>query len=63
MDAMSDAIEGADVMLYGVCLSYKESGNCRLECNYGTKVRRKIFFYTVRWLESNRHVASAARGC
>eukprot|EP01043_Picozoa_sp_COSAG02_P138052 COSAG02_NODE_76567_length_133_cov_247.647059_1_plen_25_part_10 len=25
MDAMSDAIEGADVMLYGVSLAYKES--------------------------------------
>eukprot|EP01046_Picozoa_sp_COSAG06_P119780 COSAG06_NODE_67082_length_252_cov_23.803922_2_plen_25_part_01 len=25
MDAMSDAIEGADVMLYGVSLRYKES--------------------------------------
>jgi hypothetical protein len=27
MDAMSDAIEGADVMLYGVSLRYKESAN------------------------------------
>ena len=27
MDAMSDAIEGADVMLYGVSLKYKESAN------------------------------------
>ena len=34
MDAMSDAIEGADVMLYGVSLAYKESANCRLEANY-----------------------------
>ena len=34
MDAMSDAIEGADVMLYGVSLAYKESSNCRLEANY-----------------------------
>ena len=33
MDAMSDAIEGADVMLYGVSLRYKESSNCRLEAN------------------------------
>jgi hypothetical protein len=32
---MSDAIEGADCMLYGVCLRYKESVNCRLEANYG----------------------------
>ena len=31
MDAMSDAIEGADVMLYGVSLAYKESANCRME--------------------------------
>ena len=29
MDAMSDAIEGADVMLYGVSLAYKESANVR----------------------------------
>ena len=34
MDAMSDAIEGAAVMLYGVSLPYKESANCRLEANY-----------------------------
>ena len=31
VDAMSDAIEGADVMIYGVSLAYKESANCR-EC-------------------------------
>ena len=31
MDAMSDAIEGADVMLYGVSLQYKESANVRQE--------------------------------
>ena len=29
MDAMSDAIEGAAVMLYGVSLKYKESANVR----------------------------------
>ena len=34
MDAMSDAIEGADVMLYGVSLAYKESANCRLEASW-----------------------------
>ena len=27
VDAMSDAIEGADVMIYGVSLAYKESAN------------------------------------
>ena len=30
MDAMSDAIEGADVMLYAVSLAYKESANVRV---------------------------------
>ena len=30
----SDAIEAADVMLYGASLAYKESSNCRLEANY-----------------------------
>ena len=34
MDAMSDAVDEAEVMLYGVSLVYKESGNCRLESNY-----------------------------
>jgi hypothetical protein len=30
MDAMSEAIEGADVMLYCVSLRYKESANVSL---------------------------------
>ena len=34
MDAMSDAVEGAAVVLYGVSKGYKESANCRLEANY-----------------------------
>ena len=34
MDAMSEAIEGAEVMLYAVSELYKESANCRLEANY-----------------------------
>ena len=29
MDAMSDAVDEAEVMLYCVSLAYKESGNCR----------------------------------
>jgi hypothetical protein len=33
MDAMSDAIEGADVMLYGVSLGYKESANVSCMCS------------------------------
>ena len=32
---MSEAVEGAEVMLYSVSLAYKESANCRLEANYG----------------------------
>jgi hypothetical protein len=35
MDSMSEAVEEASVMLIGVSLQYKESANCRLECNYG----------------------------
>ena len=31
---MSDAVEGAEVILYGVSKRYKESANCRLEANY-----------------------------
>ena len=33
VDAMSLAIEGADVFLYGISRAYKESTNCRLEAN------------------------------
>ena len=33
MDRMSEAIEGADVICYGVSNAYKESANCRLEAN------------------------------
>ena len=31
---MSDAVEGAEVIVYGVSRRYKESANCRLEANY-----------------------------
>lgn len=34
MDAMSAAIDGCEMMLFGVSLKYKESGNCRLEGQY-----------------------------
>ena len=37
MDAMSEAVEGAELMLYGVSEKYKESANCRLELNYGVQ--------------------------
>jgi hypothetical protein len=33
MDAMSEAVDNADVMLYGVSLLYKESGNVSGTCN------------------------------
>ena len=35
VDSMSEAIEAADIILYGVSLAYKESANCRLELSYG----------------------------
>ena len=35
VDAMSDAVDNAEVMLFCVSLAYKESANCRLECSYG----------------------------
>jgi hypothetical protein len=34
MDAMSEAVDAAEVMLFGVSKEYKESGNCRLEAQY-----------------------------
>ena len=30
MDAMSEGVDGAEAVLYGVSLAYKESANCRL---------------------------------
>ena len=35
MDAMSDAVDNAAVMLSCLSLAYKESANCRLEAQYG----------------------------
>ena len=35
VDAMSEAVEGAELLIYGVSEKYKESANCRLELNYG----------------------------
>jgi hypothetical protein len=31
---MSEAVEGSDLILYGVSEKYKESANCRLELSY-----------------------------
>ena len=43
-DAMSEAVENAAVILYGVSLAYKESANCRLEANCASE----------RWLQPLR---------
>ena len=37
LDAMSEAVEGAEVMLYGLSKKYKESVNCRMEAQYGNQ--------------------------
>ena len=37
IDAMSDAIDRAEIMLYTVSLPYKESANCRLEATCETR--------------------------
>ena len=34
VEAMSEAVEGAAVMCYGISQAYKESANCRLEAQY-----------------------------
>jgi hypothetical protein len=34
VDAMGEAIDNCDVMLYSVSEAYKESGNCRLEVGH-----------------------------
>ncbi len=39
---MSDAIEGADAILCGVSLAYKESSNCRLECQYAMQQKHLL---------------------
>jgi DNA-binding transcriptional MerR regulator len=38
VDAMSDAVDNAEVMLSCISLAYKESANCRLEAQYGHQV-------------------------
>ena len=43
MDAMSHAIEGADVMVYGVSLRYKESANVSmLRTNFCCVIRAYV---------------------
>jgi hypothetical protein len=42
IDAMSAAIEGAAVMLYGISESYKCSANCRMEAQYGIQLEKDM---------------------
>jgi hypothetical protein len=46
VDAMSDAIEGADVMLYGVSLAYKESANVSAMSDLSLPVVCPLLFAT-----------------
>ena len=39
IDSMSEAVDGAEVVLFGVSLDYKESANCRLEANYAMNMQ------------------------
>jgi hypothetical protein len=40
MDAMAEAVDGADVVLYCVSEAYKESANCRMEANYAHQQKK-----------------------
>jgi hypothetical protein len=70
VDAMSDAIEGADVMLYGVSLKYKESANVRIShsciscllrsCSAGQALRLTVRVCPAHWLHQCRLEANYA---
>jgi hypothetical protein len=47
IDAMSSAIEGAEVMLFGVCESYKESANCVRTCAPVLCLTRRVNSYVL----------------
>ena len=42
MDRMSEAVEDAIVILYGVSRAYKESANCRLEAQYAVQQQKDL---------------------
>jgi hypothetical protein len=42
MGRMSEAVEGAAVVLYGVSNGYKESANCRLEAQYAMQQEKDM---------------------
>ena len=44
VDAMGEAIDNCDVMLYSVSEAYKESGNCRLEVGHSPLSAQKSLF-------------------
>ena len=46
MDAMSEAVDGAAVMLYGVSLNYKESANCRYAVDIDFDIYRLSYTIT-----------------
>ncbi len=53
MDAMSDAIEGAEVLLYGVSLKYKESASEAATTSHGLTVPLSCVCWTDCRLEAN----------
>ena len=67
MDAMSDAVEGAEVVLYGVSRGYKESANCRLEATYAHQQELDMIPLMMQksykpqgWRKSQRHACANA---
>ena len=49
MDAMSEAVEGAELVLYGVSELYKESANCRLELNCECDNQQLLLSFSRSW--------------
>jgi hypothetical protein len=43
-EAMAQAVQSSDIILVLVSVGYKESANCRLECQYAMKQNKPIFF-------------------
>jgi len=49
MDAMSEAVEGAELVLYGVSELYKESASCRLELNCECDNQQLLLSFSRSW--------------
>jgi hypothetical protein len=43
-EAMAQAVQSSDVIVVLVSLGYKESANCRLECQYAMKQNKPLLF-------------------